>query len=166
MGKSTVLHKIKTPQINNRLSNTQQIVIHHLESRLKYFKALLDYSPDIIVAGDTEGRIVEFNKGAEKLLGYKRDEVIETLKDCQAGLNYMLGDARIPNTNGAFVKLVEHVEEMNGDVIDNKMKLAVNEERWKWLKWAAIIGVTGGIAGWADGLDIPNLIMTIFKNVF
>lgn len=41
-----------------------------------YLKNVLDDSADIIITTDAEGRIVEFNKGAEKILGYKKDEVI------------------------------------------------------------------------------------------
>ena len=44
-----------------------QETIKHLEKRLNYYKNLLDYSPDIIVVGDTEGKIVEFNKGTIKM---------------------------------------------------------------------------------------------------
>ncbi len=71
-----MLPKIQKSQTKISLPNTQQVIIQHLEKRLKYFKGLLDYAPDIIVAGDTTGRIVEINKGIEKLLGYKREEVI------------------------------------------------------------------------------------------
>ncbi|MBI3756131.1 MAG: PAS domain S-box protein [Deltaproteobacteria bacterium] len=41
-----------------------------------YLKNVLNDSADIIITTDTDGRIVEFNKGAERILGYRRDEVI------------------------------------------------------------------------------------------
>jgi len=43
--------------------------------RLRYLENILNFSPDVIVCGDSRGRIVEFNKGAERLLGYSRNEV-------------------------------------------------------------------------------------------
>lgn len=71
-----MLPKIRKSKLMTCLPDTQQVIIQHLETRLKYFKALIDYSPDIIVAGDTEGRIIEINKGVEKSLGYTRDDLI------------------------------------------------------------------------------------------
>lgn len=50
--------------------------------RLQYLESILDFSPDMIVCGDKTGKIVEFNKGAEKLIGYTRKEVIgKDIKD-------------------------------------------------------------------------------------
>jgi two-component system NtrC family sensor kinase len=36
---------------------------------------ILEQSPDPIFTTDVEGRIIEFNRGAERLLGYRRDEI-------------------------------------------------------------------------------------------
>lgn len=47
-----------------------------LRQQVHYLEELLDNSPDIIVAGDTQGNITQFNKSAEKLLGYKKKEVL------------------------------------------------------------------------------------------
>ena len=44
--------------------------------RLRYLENILNFSPDVIVCGDSRGRIVEFNRGAGKLLGYSRNEVV------------------------------------------------------------------------------------------
>lgn len=44
-----------------------------------YLKNILMDSADIIITTDTLGRIVEFNRGAERALGYKKDEVIGRL---------------------------------------------------------------------------------------
>lgn len=51
--------------------------VSKLKERINYLHAMLDQSPDLIVAGDKDGRIVEFNKGAEKLLGYRKEEVLK-----------------------------------------------------------------------------------------
>jgi diguanylate cyclase (GGDEF)-like protein/PAS domain S-box-containing protein len=47
-----------------------------VSERLRYLENVLNFSPDVIVCGDSKGRIVEFNRGAEKLLGYSREEVL------------------------------------------------------------------------------------------
>lgn len=47
-----------------------------VSERLRYLENVLNFSPDIIICGDSNGRIVEFNRGAEKLLGYSRKEVL------------------------------------------------------------------------------------------
>lgn len=44
--------------------------------RLQYLESILNFSPDIIICGDKTGKIAEFNKGAEKLLGYSKEEAI------------------------------------------------------------------------------------------
>jgi len=48
-----------------------------IESR-EYLQNVLEDSPDVIITTDTEGNIVEFNKGAEDMLGYNRKGVIGT----------------------------------------------------------------------------------------
>ena len=37
---------------------------------------ILNHSPDLILTTDMEGRVSEFNRGAEKLLGYRREEML------------------------------------------------------------------------------------------
>jgi diguanylate cyclase (GGDEF)-like protein/PAS domain S-box-containing protein len=41
-----------------------------------YLKNVLDNSADIIITTDTGGRIVEFNSGASRILGYAKEEII------------------------------------------------------------------------------------------
>jgi diguanylate cyclase (GGDEF)-like protein/PAS domain S-box-containing protein len=99
------------------LPNPQQVIVKHLEDRLKYFKALLDHSPDIIVAGNTEGQIVEFNKGAEKLLGYRRDEVV--------GKKYVRDLYFNPEARNQIMKLVW----LHGEVTDSDIQLKTKSGR-------------------------------------
>jgi len=47
-----------------------------LEHTKNYLESILKYSSDMIITTDLEGRIVTFNEGAERMLGYKREEVI------------------------------------------------------------------------------------------
>lgn len=48
-----------------------------LKEKIEYLRAILDCSRDIIVTTDKKTNVVEFNKGAELILGYKKQEVIE-----------------------------------------------------------------------------------------
>jgi PAS domain S-box-containing protein len=50
-----------------------------LRLRYRFEQRLLDGCPDGIIANDSEGRIILFNKGAERLLGYSSDEVLHRL---------------------------------------------------------------------------------------
>ncbi|MBF0506412.1 MAG: response regulator [Nitrospirae bacterium] len=46
-----------------------------------YLKNVLDNSADVIVTTDTDGRIVEFNSGASRILGYSREEIAGTMAE-------------------------------------------------------------------------------------
>ena len=41
-----------------------------------YFERLLEISPDIVIAVDREGKIVFYNDGAERTLGYSEEELL------------------------------------------------------------------------------------------
>ena len=50
---------------------------HELREKHGFLANLLESSVDCIVAADMKGRIIFFNKAAEKLTGYKEDDVID-----------------------------------------------------------------------------------------
>ncbi|MBI5192259.1 MAG: PAS domain S-box protein [Nitrospirae bacterium] len=50
-----------------------------LEKTKNYLESILKYSTDMIITTDMDGKIVTFNEGAEKMLGYKSHEVIGTI---------------------------------------------------------------------------------------
>ncbi|MBI5213813.1 MAG: response regulator [Nitrospirae bacterium] len=50
-------------------------LIEAISETKNYLRNVLDNSADIIVTTDTKGRVVEFNKGASRILGYSREEV-------------------------------------------------------------------------------------------
>ena len=56
--------------------------LHEVDEQLnetqKYLREVLENSRDIIILTDPEGRILSFNSGAEKTLGWDRDEVVGT----------------------------------------------------------------------------------------
>lgn len=62
--------------MSNLISKRLHKTINDLQQKVNYLKALLHYSADIIVAGDTQGRITEFNNTAERFFGYNKKEVL------------------------------------------------------------------------------------------
>jgi len=50
-------------------------LIHELNQSLAYLETVLESSEDMIATTDTEGRIVRFSRGGERILGYKEEEV-------------------------------------------------------------------------------------------
>ena len=56
--------------------------LHEVDEQLnetqKYLREVLENSQDMIFLADPEGNLLSFNSGAEKVLGYSRDEVVGT----------------------------------------------------------------------------------------
>jgi PAS domain S-box-containing protein len=46
------------------------------DKKVRYLASILEHVPDAVCSIDTEGRIVSWNEGAERMLGYKADEII------------------------------------------------------------------------------------------
>ncbi|MBI4746416.1 MAG: PAS domain S-box protein [Deltaproteobacteria bacterium] len=51
-------------------------VLQELEDSHNYLQGVLDDSQDMIVTTDTEGKVIKFSKGGERILGYRMDEII------------------------------------------------------------------------------------------
>ncbi|MDI6732639.1 MAG: sensor domain-containing diguanylate cyclase [Planctomycetota bacterium] len=71
---STIINRNVLPDSAKDMVRTSTIV--RPSERFRYLENILNFSPDIIICGDSNGRIVEFNKGVEKLLGFSRNEVL------------------------------------------------------------------------------------------
>ncbi len=87
-----VTHRTKSGEIRNVLVITQAIVLsgrtvmHAIWRditeqkaairKVRYLASILEHVPDAVCSVDTEGRIVSWNEGAERMLGYKADEII------------------------------------------------------------------------------------------
>lgn len=54
----------------------QSDLLRALRRTENYLERLISSSPDAIVTTDTEGRIVVWNEGAEKMLGWKQEEIV------------------------------------------------------------------------------------------
>lgn len=59
--------------------NDRETIINQLKEQKAYFQNILDDSFDMIVVTDSHGKITEFNRGGERILGYSKDEVIGKL---------------------------------------------------------------------------------------
>ncbi len=50
-------------------------LLHDLEESLSYLQGVFDDSQDMIATTDNKGRIVNFSKGGERILGYTKEEI-------------------------------------------------------------------------------------------
>lgn len=87
-----VTHRTKSGQLRDVLVITQAIVLSGstvlhaiwrditdqkaIDKKVRYLASILEHVPDALCSIDTEGRIVSWNEGAERMLGYKADEII------------------------------------------------------------------------------------------
>jgi len=51
-------------------------LLHDHEESLAYLQGMLNDSQDMIITTDSEGRVVKYSTGGERILGYKTDEVV------------------------------------------------------------------------------------------
>jgi PAS domain S-box-containing protein len=63
-----------------RRQRSEQAMAHEIERMHQFQAKLIQTSNDGIVASDRQGNILIFNAGAEKILGYRQDEVIGNIK--------------------------------------------------------------------------------------
>ncbi|MFV1952026.1 MAG: ATP-binding protein, partial [Nitrospinota bacterium] len=61
-----------------KLYKKLELAVVKLNDMKNYLENILEHSADMIITTDTDMNIVSFNKGAEKILGYKREDVIGT----------------------------------------------------------------------------------------
>lgn len=59
-----------------RRTEEKENYLRQLQDTKDYLSNILENSPDMIITTDLDTRIIEYNKGAERMLGYKREEVI------------------------------------------------------------------------------------------
>lgn len=66
---------IETALYRNKMADKLKKANVEIEKREKYLEAVLNNTPNAIITGDEKQRIVEWNLGAEKMFGYKKEEV-------------------------------------------------------------------------------------------
>jgi two-component system, cell cycle sensor histidine kinase and response regulator CckA len=87
-----VTHRTKSGQLRNVLVITQTIVLsgrtvfHAIwrditdqkaaEKKIRYLASILEHVPDAVCSFDTDCKLVAWNEGAERMLGYKAGEII------------------------------------------------------------------------------------------
>ncbi|MFV1950873.1 MAG: PAS domain S-box protein [Nitrospinota bacterium] len=59
-----------------RRTEEKESYLRELQETKDYLSNILENSPDMIITTDLDTKIIEYNKGAERMLGYKREEVI------------------------------------------------------------------------------------------
>lgn len=62
--------------LEERVQGPDEADVETLRDRVRYLEAVIDHSADVIITTDRNSRIVEFNRGAERLLGWTREEAI------------------------------------------------------------------------------------------
>jgi len=80
-----------------RRQRSEQDMVHEIERMHQFQTKMIQTSNDGIVASDRQGNILIFNAGAEKILGYRQDEVIRKIK---------VQDLYPPNSAGKVLKLL------------------------------------------------------------
>ena len=63
-----------------RRQRSEQAMVHEIERMHQFQTKMIQTSNDGIVASDGQGNILIFNAGAEKILGYRQEEVIGKIK--------------------------------------------------------------------------------------
>lgn len=118
-------------QILDSLANRAATAI--TQGRLHDFQeSLLASAFDAIIAVDRKGNVKEFNPGAEKILGYSRDEVIDTnvaayyakKEKAQEVLELLLS----PSNKGKLINHRTHVKTKNGKLIPITLSASLLED--------------------------------------
>jgi len=114
-----------------------------LQRRYEFEQRLLDACPDGIIANDPNGRIILYNKGAERLLGYQADEVllgfsVEQMypaKEAQAIKQALLSESH--GGHGILVDYTTEVLRKGGQTIPIRLSAAILYEKSEEL---AVVG--------------------------
>jgi PAS domain S-box-containing protein len=68
---------------NANTCEEKQVLAAEIQRMLEFQTKLIQTSTDGIIANDRQGNVIIFNEGAERVLGYRRDEVIGKIKVAQ-----------------------------------------------------------------------------------
>lgn len=114
-----------------------------LQQRYEFEQRLLDACPDGIIANDPSGRLILYNKGAERLLGYGSEEVLEGFsveriypaKEAQAIKKALLGEGH--GGSGILVDYTTEVLRKDGRTVPIRLSAAILYEESEEL---AVVG--------------------------
>ncbi len=116
------------PSGDSTLNGTteEQNEVDSLRDRVRYLEAVIDHSADVIITTDRHSRIVEFNCGAERLLGWTREEAIGK----PATMIWLEPDERhrvmsVVQQKGSVVDYETRIKTKSGRVIDLSVTLSL-----------------------------------------
>lgn len=113
----------------------KESIIKQLKNQKNYFQNILDDSFDMIIVTDKNGKITEFNKGGEKILGFSKKNIIGTFAsdlysnkiECDEILNILRTEHFVQNyetvlkrKNGSFVNIsltISRILNNTGEII-------------------------------------------------
>ncbi|MBI5639062.1 MAG: diguanylate cyclase [Nitrospirae bacterium] len=119
-------------------------VITDLDGATAYLKNVLDDSQDMIMTTDTDGKIVEYSQGGERILGYTRDEII----GMQASDFYLDKNERarvldILGSKGAVFNYETQLVKKDGSAVD--ISLTISQLTNKTGKIIGTVGISKDI---------------------
>lgn len=142
----------------NKMGTSLNDLYHNLETKISertselektknYLESILKHSSDMIITTDINGRIVTFNEGAERILGYKQGEVAGTLmsdyyynkEDRQKLLMIIDSGKMVTNYESQLVR-------KDGEVID--INLSLSELRDENGEVIGTVGISKDITEW------------------
>jgi len=142
----------------NKMGTSLNDLYHNLETKISertselektknYLESILKHSSDMIITTDLNGRIVTFNEGAERMLGYKQGEVAGTLmsdyyynKDDRQKLVMIISDKKmVTNYETELLR-------KDGEVID--ISLSLSELRDENGEVIGTVGISKDITEW------------------
>ncbi|MBN2495064.1 MAG: PAS domain S-box protein [Deltaproteobacteria bacterium] len=83
-------------------------IANELKRTKQFFESVIDSSVDAIIAADMKGRVILFNKGAERMLGYRAEDVVGSMhvtKLYAEGVAHEVMQLLRGESNGGFGKL-------------------------------------------------------------
>ncbi len=142
----------------NRMSSSLKDLYQNLESMIRertselettknYLESILRHSSDMIITTDMEGRIVTFNEGAEKMLGYRQSEVIGTLmsdyyqnRDDRLKLLMMVSsgkmvtnyEAKLKRKDGGYIDISLSISELRNEKGDVIGTVGISKDITEW----------------------------------
>jgi len=149
--KVELIKNLKTLRKKREKSAANNITVRNLAEEKsmdseEYLKILFDYAPDVYYISDLKGNFIDCNKEAEKLTGYKKEELI--------GKNFLklklLSLANIPKIGKLFDKDLRGLSTGTGEFIlirknNTKVTVEISSYTVKIKKKTLALGIIRGI---------------------